>query len=233
MGDSDPIPACLSAERHDPRDSTLHYLGCLEFWERQAYFNKLEPEYRKRIDGELRRIICLRRVLKSERDDSVSSLVINLESSMKYWRGSRGEHGIDAVRKWRSGKDLRNGVTQHFPQEEAYEPYDPDNDVKAYLLSYKDRKDVENAEDHGVKGQSQNHKMLEPQRKIPVSRLLMQSAAGGPSKASDRLLSDLSQAAVGSINYLHLPANNMAVSTYPFVYKWTGDTRGSFCCDCP
>ncbi|KAI7786673.1 hypothetical protein LA080_002784 [Diaporthe eres] len=181
MGDSDPTPSCLSAEKNDARDSTMHYLGCREFWKREEYFESLKPEDRKRINGELRRIIGLRRALKNESDDSVSSL------------------------------RLANGVSQEFHQEEkAPGPYDPDNDVKAYLVSYKDRKHVDSTQDHGSKGHFHDHKMIAFQRKILVSQLLIQPAPGGPLKASDRLLSELSQASAESINYLHLPANNMA-----------------------
>lgn len=214
MGDSDPTPSCLSAESHDSRDSTLHYLGCCEFWKRPEYLESLKPEERKRINGELRRFICLRRALKNENDDAVSSLVGNLERSMAAWRESRGTHGIDAVRKWRHRRDLRNSVSQDFPEEErASGIYDPDSDVKAFLVSYKYENHVENAQDHG---HSHGHKMIASQRKILVSRLLMQHAPGSPSKTSDRLLSELPQASDGNINYLHLPANNMAVST-PFL----------------
>lgn len=218
MGDSDPTPSCLSAERHDPRDSILHYLGCLGFCERREYLNSLKAEDQKRIDGELRRIISLRKALKNERDDAVSSLVGNLEGSMKAWRGSLGNDGIDAVRTWRLGRGLPNGVSQDFPQEgKASGPYDPDNDVKACLVSFKDRKHVESTQDHGAKGHPHEHKMIALQRKIFVSELLMQPGLGESLKSSDRLLSELSQASDGSLNYLHFPANNMAVSTYLFL----------------
>lgn len=39
MGDSNPTTSCLSAEPHEPRDSTLHYLGCAEFG-RDRYISK-------------------------------------------------------------------------------------------------------------------------------------------------------------------------------------------------
>lgn len=203
---------------------------------RQAYFDSLEPEYRKRIDGELRRIIRLRSALKNEADYSAFSLVGNLEGSMAAWRESRGEHGIDAVRKWRSGKGLPNGVTQYFPREEASEPYNPDDYVKAYFVSYKDKKHVENVQDHEAERHSHDHKILESQRKISVSRLLMQSAPEVSSNASDRPLPELSQASSGSINYLHLPANNMAVSTHSFDAQVDCPGVDSWivgCCSCP
>lgn len=233
MGDSHPIPSCLSAEPHGARDTLLHYLGCSEFCKRQAFLKGLEPEDRKRINVEVRRIVRLRRALKNESDDSVSSLVRNMEGSMAAWRASRGNHGINAVRKWRTGRGLDNDVPQDFPhEEEAPGPYDADSDVKAYLIRYKDGKHVENAQDHGAKGHYHSHKMLELQRKILVSRLLMQPASGGTSKASERLLFELSQASDGGINYLHLPANNMAVSTNSLLPRYTRNKRGSRCCSC-
>lgn len=221
MGDSSPTPSCLSAECHEPRDSLLHYLGCRGFCKRLGYFKSLEPEDQKRITGELRRIISLRKALNNESDDAVSSLVGNLEGSMAAWRGSRGKHGIDAVRKWRLGRGLPNGESQDFAQEEKPSgPYDPNNDVKAYLVSYKDGKHIENAQDHGTKGHPHDHKMIVLQRKILVSELLMQPALGGQLKASERpVLSELSQASYGSLNYLHFPANNMAVSTHSMLLR--------------
>lgn len=214
MGDSHPTPSCLSAEPHDAQDNLLHYLGCAEFCKRKTFLDNLKLEDQKRINGEIRRIVRLRRALKTERDDSVSSLVGNLEGSMVAWRASRGNKGIGAVREWRTGRGLPNEVTQVFPHDgEAPGSYDADSDVKAYLIRYKDGKHVENAQDHGAKGHYHSHKMLELQRKILVSRLLMEPAPGGTSKPSDGLLFELSQASDGGINYLHLPANNMAVST--------------------
>lgn len=233
MGDSHPTPSCLSAEPHEARDSLLHYLGCAEFCERQAFFDSLKLEDRKRINGEIRRIVRLRRALKTERDDSVSSLVRNMEGSMEAWRESRGNHGIDAVRKWRTGKGLPNDATQDFPHEgEAPGSYDADSDVKAYLIRYKDGKHAENAQDHGAKGHYHTHKMLELQRKILVSRLLMQPAPANTSKTSDRLLFELSQPSDGGINYLHLPANNMAVSTNTLLPKYSINKWGNRCCSC-
>lgn len=233
MGDSHPIPSCLSAEPHDARDNLLHYLGCAEFCERQTFFNSLKLEDQKRINGEVRRIVRLRRALKIERDDSVSSLVRNLEGSMAAWREPRENKGIDAVREWRSGRGLPNDVTQDFPHEgEATGSYDADSDVKAYLIRYKDGKHVENAQEHGAKGHYHSHKMLELQRKILVSRLLMEPTPGGTLKPSDRLLFELSQASDGGINYLHLPANNMAVSTNSLLPKYTMNKWDNRCCSC-
>lgn len=134
---------------------------------------KSKPEDQERINGELRRIVFLRRVLENETDAAVSGLVGNLEGSMAAWRKCRGGHGIDAVLQWRSRRNLPNDVDQDFPREETSKPYNPDSDVKAYHISYKDGEHVENSQGHGVRGHSHKHKMLEPLRKIPISRLLM------------------------------------------------------------
>lgn len=233
MGDSHPIPSCLSAEPHGARDTLLHYLGCAEFCKRQAFLKGLEPEDRKRINVEVRRIVRLRRALKNESDESVSSLVRNMEGSMAAWREFREDHGINAVRDWRKRRGLPNDVTQDFPHEgEAPGSYDADSDVKAYLIRYKDGKHVEKSQDHAAKGHYHSHKMIELQRKILVSRLLMQPASGGTSEASDKLLFELSQASDGGINYLHLPANNMAVSTNSLIPIYTMNKWGKRCFSC-
>ena len=128
---------------------------------------------------------------------------------------------------------MPNDVTQDFPHEgEAPGSYDADSDVKAYLIRYKDGKHVENPQDHSAKGHYHSHKMIELQRKILVSRLLMQPASGGTSNASDKLLLELSRASDGGINYLHLPANNMAVSTNSLIPRYTMNKWGNRCSRC-
>lgn len=203
MAISDPTPSCLSAEPHAASDPVMHYLGCAEFWERDGYFNSLQtPGAQKRITSELRRISYLRHVLQEAEDDPVFHLVQNLEGSMKNWRESdlyQGDSGIRAVQTWRTSDARLNGVSQEPEHRGEYKPYHPDNDIKAYILSYKDGKPVENLQDYQVKSNLPDHKIL-------ISQLL------NPPNDSDGLLSKLSKTPEGSFNYLHLPANNMAVS---------------------
>lgn len=213
MGDSEPSPSCLSAEFHsEPTDSTMHYLGCTEFWKRREYFESLKdkhPGAQERIESELRRIKSLRGVLKNATDKSVSVLVKNLEDSMQTWRNNElylGKHGIGEVKEWRSRQCWANGIPDpKFDWESTQEPtvYHPNEDVKAYLLSYKDAKHVLGLEVSGPpSGPFSDHK-------IPISQLLQPS-----NPDSDVLLSKVANSSDGSIHYLHLPANNMAVSCH-------------------
>lgn len=130
---------------------------------------------------------------------------------MESWRHNdlyRDKHGIGHVRIWRSRLDLVNGISDpKFDWESTQEStsYHPNEDIKAYLISYKDGKHVDALEDFGLSGQFPDHK-------IPVSEVLRPSFPD-----SEALLSKLANSSDDSLHYLHLPANNMAVSCLPEV----------------
>lgn len=203
MGDHDITPTCLSAEKHgnnEARDVILHYLGCLEFCEREDYFKSLDGEHQKQIESELRRIEYLRHVLEHDKEES--TLLLNLGRSMNVWRNCElytCSDGIKAVRTWRLGKgrpnskNQRNPRTSHFPNSE----YDPDRDLNAYLIRYVKSEAEKELKDPRFNGHFPNHK-------IAVSHLLDAEEPSNP-------LSKGSQPEE-SINYFHFPANNMQVS---------------------
>lgn len=203
MGDHDITPTCLSAEEHgnnEARDVILHYLGCLEFCEREAYFNWLEGEHQKQLESELRRIEYLRHVLKHDKEESL--LLVNLDRSMKSWRQCdlyTCSEGIEAVRTWRLAKGRRNFENQRDPRTShlASSEYDPDRDLNAYLIRYVKSQAEEELKDPRFNGHFPNHK-------IAVSQLLNREEPSNP-------LAKGSQPEE-SINYFHFPANNMQVS---------------------
>lgn len=212
MGDHDIIPTCLSAEEHGEdgiSDKTLHYLGCLEFCRREQYFETLKKEHRDLIESELRRIKYLRHVLQQDREDS--PLIMNLEKSMTAWKNCelfKSEDGIIAVREWRSGKGRTNDKKQRNPQDSpsprsTNSRYNPDRDLNAYLVRYVQSEGVTDLQGNAFSGHFPNHK-------IAVSVLLDENNESNP--LAREFHPDQ------SINYFHLPANNMHVSFPPFSF---------------
>lgn len=212
MGDHDIIPTCLSAEEHGEdgiSDKTLHYLGCLEFCRREQYFKTLKKEHRDLIESELRRIKYLRHILQQDREDS--PLIINLDKSMKAWKDCdlyKSEDGIVAVRKWRFGKGRTNDKSQRNPQDPSSPRstngrYNPDRDLNAYLVRYVQSEGVIDLQDNSFSGHFPNHK-------IAVSVLLDENNESNPLARKSH--------PDQSINYFHLPANNMHVSVSPFSF---------------
>lgn len=211
MGDHDITPTCLSAEEHgneDISDKILHYLGCLEFCDREKYYVSLDREHQEQVDSELRRIDYLRQVLEKDKEDSI--LISNLRKSVRAWKECTlfKQDGIGAVRNWRSAKGRPNKQAQRSQQSPpstspTHEPYDPDRDLNAYHIRYVQSQPVTDLQEDQFNGHFPNHK-------IPVSLLLSQEKQSNP-LARD---SHLDQ----SINYFHFPANNMNVSLSIFFY---------------
>lgn len=203
MGDHDITPTCLSAEKHgnnEARDVILHYLGCLEFCEREEYFRWLDGEHQKQVESELRRIEYLRHVLKHDKEES--SLLSNLDRSMKAWRKCelyKCSDGIKAVRTWRLTKGRPNSKSQRDPRtsHSASSVYDPDRDLNAHFIRYVKSQAEKELKDPRFNGHFPNHK-------IAVSHLLDDEEPSNP-------LAKGSQPE-DSINYFHFPANNMQVS---------------------
>lgn len=209
MGDHDITPTCLSAEKHmnaDARDIILHYLGCLEFCERESYYDSLDKEHQKQIESELRRIVHLRYFLQQDREES--SLLWNLKNSIDAWKECElftCEDGHRAVQTWRLNKGRHNDKKQRKPRNSislqvADSAYDPDRDLNAYFIRYVQSQPEKELRDPRFNGHFPNHK-------IAVSHLLNVMEQMNPlTKEShpDK-----------SINYFHFPANNMHVSFLP------------------
>lgn len=206
MGDHDITPTCLSAEEHGQggvSDKILHYLGCLESCEREDYFEELDKEHQGQIESELRRINYLRHILGQDAEDLW--LIFNLEKSVNKWKSCdsfKGEYGINAVQKWRSDQKRPTKQQQRDPRKSpstistAYS-YDPDRDLNAYFIRYPQSESTTDLHGHGFNGHFPNHK-------IAVSELLDEKKQPNP-MARDSYPDQ-------SINYFHLPANNMHVS---------------------
>lgn len=189
MGDHDMTPTCLSAEEHEPQDPRLHYLGCLQFFEREDYINGLRDEQRKQVESELRRIAFLRDVLKKDAVDC--RLVENLEDSMEKWRRGRlytSDNGIEAVRTWRRDKSLPNGTSQRQVELGKFKDYDPDHDMNAYLTKFKNSEPVKDLASESFNGHFPNHKipvfqLLDyKEEKNPLKRTLSISSATKPNQ---------------------------------------------------
>lgn len=203
MRNFDTIATCLSAERHDRNgaDEMLHYFGCLEFCEREEYFDWLDEEQQKKVDSELRRIKYLRHALQHDKEDTL--LLTNLNQSIKKWRGCElfnCQEGIRAVQAWRSSKGRLSSKQQRDPPDISHlrsPAYDPDRDLDAYLIRYWQGEELTELKDARFNSSFPNHKMA-------VSRLLNEKDSSNP-------LSRDSQPE-HSINYFHFPANNMHLS---------------------
>lgn len=190
--------SCLSTHAHKPHNFMLHYLGCLEFCQREHYFSSLPQDIQDEIEAELRRIYYLRDTLG--RDHTTSGLVRNVETSLNKWRKSplyTSTTGLTGIQAWRSGKGRKNG----FVQREVSAPpselgkYDPDRDAKAYVVKYRSGRPVLDLHDKRFTG-------CFPDHKTSVSHLLdaMDDYSISCNEKSD-------------INWIHLPVNNMKVGS--------------------
>ena len=102
---------CLSDEPHDIiTDSTLHYLGCLEFSRREEFASQLDPPTRDALEVKLRRSAVMRELIST--DSSDARLEKNVTASARLWRQShKYRNGLPQVQEWRSNKGLENGAT--------------------------------------------------------------------------------------------------------------------------
>lgn len=218
-------PMCLSAEHHDnPRNPVLHYLGCLEFCERETYFKNLLENEKGQIEASLRRTEYLR--LKVLEHNDVKVLVTHLQESFKNWRGSSEyKKGIAEVETWSGGKqtqqrDANINTTPSSPNSpnsptsptaavsgHQHESYNPDHDTNAYLIQYRNSMPVNDLQHLGLSSRYEF-----PNHKIPVSRLLDQDMDVNPLwKINSLSEGDDSKKPDKMINYFHLPSNNMDV----------------------
>lgn len=102
---------CLSTEAHEPQDVLLHYLGCLDFREREQYFTILDEDQRLVVDQELRRNQRLRASIRE--DDQDAFLSGRLTGSIERWRQSPLYNlGMVTVRKQRNTRGLVSGHSQ-------------------------------------------------------------------------------------------------------------------------
>ena len=182
---------CISAEVHDRRpgcenrelsnetidkdritNSVVHYFGCVDFCEREAYFNTLDHNQKERIRDELRRVQRLKRFVEASttrqgttnipgtttpKKQDGKALVQNVRESLSAWRHYRDDRcqqfreGIAQYRRGRHGWHADAGCNNNFdpashPSVTTGKPnftranteteYDPDKDIKGYLVQY-------------------------------------------------------------------------------------------------
>lgn len=195
MEDHDIIPSCLSAERHKPRDFLLHYMGCEQFFQREEYLASLNASQVKQIETKLQRIASLRNAIFNDMGDG-HMLVQNLASSLKAWKATREfQEGIKRVQQLRTMHFAVNGTTQKEVNLSAHtREYNPDIDTNAYLIRFRNGRLVRDISD------SRFHEQF-PSYRISIHDLMYQREEESPLKVPR-----------GTINYFHLPANNMLVS---------------------
>lgn len=209
--------------KHDPQDYLIHYTKCLEFSDREEYFESNVDEIKSRIDSELRRIEFLRKTLESDEDDKL--LVGNLRVSHEEWKkDDLFKSNIAAVQSWRDSRGRVNKIYEprFFGDKHDLVPYDPEVDFNAYAISYDKSTPVEDFDDKHITGTFPNHKinMVDLLRFGDDNPLTVagKRASGASDKVAHSGASASSEPAAkkgcssDALTYFHLPANNMSVS---------------------
>lgn len=203
--------SCLSPDDHDHiRDPILHFLGCLEFCDRNAYFDTMTQDMQSKLVKHLRRINFLRHALS--RDESSEQLIFNLHGSLTAWRCSASyQSGMMRVKAWRERHHLPIGWAQ-CPQEldEAVcrADYDLDRDTKAFHIKYEKCSSRDDCKDRKFGGRLSYNE-------ISLNRILDEDDTYDPLKSSyHRTTEGCRDTNTNTINYFHIPANNMIVSLW-------------------
>lgn len=200
MEDHDFIPTCLSAKSHQPRDENflLHYLGCEEYFEREKYLMSLSIDHIKQVEAKLCCIQYLREALTKDLGEGRHS-VQALATSLREWRSTEEyQEGIQLVRELRLVHFNLNGYTQKdvkTPDQRHQAEYDPNVEVHAYFMRFKDGKVVQDIQDPRFHEQY-------PCYRVSIDDLINQDEEITPLVPPE-----------DTINYIHLPGNNMSVST--------------------
>ncbi|ORY60875.1 uncharacterized protein BCR38DRAFT_442746 [Pseudomassariella vexata] len=220
---------CLSAEPHNSnvKEHLLHFLGCIEFWDRSAFMNdddhplwegerqhlesmgktaaeakalsKAKRElWKGNCRSELRRIDFLREKIKEDKEDY--HLVQKVEESRIAWRNSdEYQNNHKDVQRWRDNNDKKNG---HPP---AY--YDPAVDISK--TTYVPEKDVSVPFiqfENGQPKEEDEDKSVPVWGSFPDQKTNLASLLD-PEKHEKSLLSKDKNP--DRIKYFHLPSNNM------------------------
>jgi hypothetical protein len=209
---------CLNADAHDHEnitDKLIHYVGCIQYCDRESYYENLSEESQLQIKIELRRIDYIRRVIESS--DTDKHLASRIQTSIREWR-EFAQKEVEKVAKWRAEtKPERKAYHHHNPNASRQmkdirpEDYDPNKDFNAYYIEYYKSEGKTNKTCR-ANGQFL-YKGKFPNQKISMHNLLYDSEVNPLSR--DQLTKDDPDAAPGDrIRYFHLPANNM---------KWVED----------
>lgn len=227
--------SCLSAQPHDTnvKDPVLHYFGCLEAWERDAFLQGTSSYWLRKVEKlqglgtcrseaeakvEAERETCERRCAEELRrvsrilhtfshTDKQSYLLTDLAKSRETWRASKEyKLGIGRVREWRTGKFLPNGDALASVEVTKGELYNPDSNIKVQVIAFKEGVPC-NLDSKYVTGTF-------PNQATSVYELLRRDTPG--------LFNLLKQkrdnlSATGPV-WIHIPSNNMLVSLQVTLY---------------
>ncbi|CAM1509028.1 Fc.00g027670.m01.CDS01 [Cosmosporella sp. VM-42] len=219
---------CLSADSHDGEfitDKLSHYMGCVEYCEREDYFNQLPDDGKRQIKTEWRRIQLLRQVLQTS--DAEKHLVNNVSGSLSAWKTEMRTEKFQKVQKWSTQrKPKRKNCQAHDPGAEEAQArrqsrpelltsaeYNPDKDTNAYVIQYRNGVGIT---DHSKRPNGSKIFLGKfPNQKISVDSLLRDEEINPLGK--DRSAEN-NHEREGSkehlVRYFHLPTNNM---------KWVQD----------
>ncbi|KAI0864977.1 hypothetical protein F4860DRAFT_462002 [Xylaria cubensis] len=209
---------CARGGDGDVWDHLLHYLGCLQFRDRDNFFEDTnifwEQEIQHQVqlgsdpldaikavlddreswkidcERELRRIDSLRKTLAADKTES--HLVERLEESRLQWRKSEAYiTGIDRARMSREESNTRD-ILPPIVDSRDYGPYEPEKDLNVDILQLENGKGT-NVEDGRVRGTF-------PNQRTTIAKLLADINLEASLLHGDQR--------PGSIRYLHIPANN-------------------------
>ncbi|KAK0383951.1 hypothetical protein NLU13_8041 [Sarocladium strictum] len=200
---------CLDAEEHSGEEITDvigHYLGCIEFGERQSFYESLSAEVQRRVRTELRRIQYLRHVLEESEEASDKALIAQVNHSMKEWRSRHADRILRASR-WRRSKGRTHGDTNlHDPNEgrrsDTNKEYDPTKDLNAYIIQF---------DGNGGITESDIHERGLPvfRGKYPNQKVTVDWLLRGQDNYLDKERFTGEDGKPSRIRYFHFPANNM------------------------
>jgi hypothetical protein len=201
---------CISSDYHDHEnitDKLTHYLGCVEMWDRERFYNTLSDEAQHQIRLELRRIAFIRRVIENSQVDGEAAQ--RLIASLSSWRES-SRHAVDEVARWSAmekpyRKKAHHDPNSHRPVKEGdLEEYMPDKDFNAYYMQFDSSVGVTNTTRRS--NGDFLFKAKFPNQKLSVNKLL-HDPEFNPLKRQKKKPGEESKC----IRYFHLPSNNMKV----------------------
>ncbi|KAI0126573.1 hypothetical protein BJ170DRAFT_684158 [Xylariales sp. AK1849] len=229
--------SCLSTEPHDDtiKEYLYHYLGCIEFWERNGFFDVGNPLWqievkhlinlgkseqdakaevnKKRVQWEsdcksaLRRIDFLRYTLSM--DPNEQHLITKIDESREKWRHCEEyTRNIAMVGIWRTnilGKPPRNQEVPSSAGTAERTPYTPEKDTNVGIVHFEGNQISKSAE-------VVNDRVWGsfPDQKTTVENLLYDQRSQEDYGRKHGLLYKDRPEHQERLRYFHFPSNNMA-----------------------
>lgn len=202
---------CLDAEEHSGdhiTDVVSHYLGCIEFGQRQSFYESLTPDSQLLIKNELRRTQYLRHVLENSEDVVDQALISQVKESMAEWRKEHKDD-VKETSRWREENGKTSGDTSRYNpngerQSNFNKKYDPIKDFNAYVIQFNDTGGIT---EKGIHERGQPvFKGKYPNQKVSVEWLLR-----GEHNYLDKEKFKDENGKPSRVRYFHFPANNMQV----------------------